>query len=153
MAGLMSGDRVEAASSGAAGLDAILDKGVRGKPDVDALAARSESEASVMLWNYHDDDVAAPDAPVRLAVAGLPARASRVLVRHFRIDRDHSNAYTVWQQMGSPQQPTPEQYARLEAAGKLQLLEPPRWVSTARNTVELKFALPRQAVSLVQVSW
>src|SRR5262249_12306806 len=26
---------------------------------------------------------------------------------------------TVWQQMGSPQNPTPEQYARLEAAGQL----------------------------------
>jgi xylan 1,4-beta-xylosidase len=88
-----------------------------------------------------------------VTVAGLPDRAARVLVRHFRIDRDHSNAYTVWQQMGSPQEPSPEQYARLEAAGRLELLEPPRWVSANGNSVELQFALPRHAVSLVQVSW
>jgi xylan 1,4-beta-xylosidase len=153
MAGLLRGDMVKITSSGSAGLDGILQNGVRERPDVDALASRSESEASVMLWNYHDDDVAAPDSPIRMNVAGLPDAASRVLVRHFRIDRDHSNAYTAWQQMGSPQQPSPEQYARLEAAGKLELLEPPRWVSANRNHIDLEFALPRNSVSLVQVSW
>src|SRR5207244_763651 len=39
MAGLMHGDRVEAHSSGAAELDAILQAGVRNTPDIDALAA------------------------------------------------------------------------------------------------------------------
>ena len=30
--------------------------------------------------------------------------------------------------MGSPQNPTAEQYAKLEAAGQLELLESPRWI-------------------------
>ena len=133
MAGLMTGERVAV--------------------DGNALATRSARGVSVMLWNYSDDDVEAPDAPVRLTIAGLPADAARVQVRHYRIDRDHSNSYTLWKQMGSPQSPTPEQYARLEAAGQLQLLESPRWVASQSGAVELIFALPRQAVSLVQVSW
>ena len=54
--------------------------------------------------------------------------------------------------MGSPQQPTPEQYAALEAAGQLQELESPRWVNTEKET-KLDFRLPRQAVSLLQLSW
>jgi len=106
-----------------------------------------------MAWNYHDDDVAGPDTPVRMNVTGIPQAAGRVLIRHYRIDRDHSNAYTVWKQMGSPQQPTAEQYARLESAGRLELLESPQWVPAKSGSIELAFPLPRQAVSLVQVSW
>ena len=140
-------------SSGARGLDQILQHGVTGPADVDGMASRTDREVSVMAWNYHDDDVAGPEAAVRVAVAGIPAGTRRVLLRHYRVDRDHSNSYTVWQQMGSPQSPTPEQYARLESAGQLQLLESPRWVSMANGSLELSFALPRQAVSLVQVTW
>ena len=153
MAGMMRGDLVKVTSSGAVALDDILESGVREKPSVNALAARSDREISVMAWNYHDDDLPAPDAPVRMMVAGLPDGVARVQVRHFRIDRGHSNAYTVWQQMGSPQEPSAEQYARLEAAGRLALLEPPRSISAKRNSVDLQFALPRHAVSLVQVRW
>jgi xylan 1,4-beta-xylosidase len=54
--------------------------------------------------------------------------------------------------MGSPQQPTPEQYAVLEAAGQLQELESPRWIDRAKET-NIDLRLPRQAVSLVQLSW
>jgi xylan 1,4-beta-xylosidase len=133
MAGLMRGERV------------AVDSG--------ALATRSEREVSVLLWNYSEDDVEAPGSPVRLTVAGLPAGAARVQVRHYRIDRDHSNSYTAWKQMGSPQHPTPEQTRRLEAAGQLQLLDSPHWVASGAGQVELSFELPRQAVSLVQVSW
>lgn len=152
MAGLMGGDRVKVVSSGAVGLDAILESGVRGRPDVDALAARSAREVSVLMWNYHDDDVPSPDAPVALAVSGLPD-VNRVLVHHYRIDSHHSNSYAVWKEMGSPQSPSPEQYTRLEAAGNLELLSSPRWEWVASGTVAIQFALPRQAVSLVQLSW
>ena len=153
MAGLMRGDRIKTESSGAAGLDAILQAGVRGKPDVDALATVAGREISVMLWNYHDDDVPAPDAPVRLSIAGLPSPARRALVRHYRIDATHSNAYAAWQAMGSPQSPTAEQVRLLQSAGELQLLESPRWIACKNGTAEIAFALPRQGVSLVQLSW
>jgi xylan 1,4-beta-xylosidase len=153
MAGLMRGDRVRVESPAAVPLDSMLRDGVRGSPDVDALAARSDREISIMAWNYHDDDVPGPAASVRLGVMGVPAGAKRVLLRHYRIDQMHSNAYTVWKELGSPQNPTPEQYARLESAGQLQLLESPRWVSADGGKVELSFTLGSQAVSLVQLSW
>jgi xylan 1,4-beta-xylosidase len=153
MAALIEGDRVRVESGGAMSLDDILRSGVREKPDIDALATKRDRGLSVLLWNYHDDDVAAPDAPVNLALVGLPAGVKRVEVRHYRIDADHSNAWTAWKQMGSPQNPTPEQYARLEAAGQLQTLEPRRELAVDGGRVNLSFPLPRQAVSLVQVSW
>jgi len=152
MAGMMRGDRVKVESSGAVGLDAILKEGVRGKPDIDALASRTDREVSVMIWNYHDNDVPATDSPIRLTITGAPASSRRALVRHYRIDRDHSNAYTVWKAMGSPQSPTPEQYARLETAGQLEMPTSPEWVNCKDGKIELSFSLPRQAVSFVQVS-
>ena len=78
----------------------------------------------VLTWNYHDVDVPAPDAPVQLRVAGLPKGLSGVQVQHYRIDGTHSNAYTAWKEIGSPQQPTAAQYARLEAAGQPRRIPP-----------------------------
>ena len=153
MAGLLRGGRVPLTSSGAVGLDGILREGVAGAPDIDGLAARAEREMTVMVWNYHDDDRPATPTPVRLALAGLPPAAGRVMVEHYRIDDDHSNSYTAWQQMGSPQKPTDAQYARLEAAGQLQLLRSPEWLPAKDGKLEVAFPLPRQSVSLVRVSW
>ena len=150
MAGMMRGDRVRVESAGRV---PILPDGVRGNPDVDALAVRNDREISVLAWNYHDDDMAGPAAVVQMTVAGVPASAHRVLMRHYRIDEHHSNAYTVWKQMGSSQNPTPEQYARLEGAGQLELLESPRWVMVEKSGVTVSYSLPRQGVSLVQFGW
>ena len=153
MAGLMQGDRVPAMSSAAAPLETILRAGVRQAPDIDALATTAAGEAAVMVWNYHDDDVAAPGAAVAVMLSGLPPGTQRVLLQHYRIDDSHSNAYTVWKQMGSPQAPTPEQFASLQAAGQLQLLDSPRWITPESGTIEIEMQLPRQAVSLLRVTW
>ena len=153
MAGMMRGDRVKVESSGAVGLDAILQSGVHSTPDIDGLAARADREMAALVWNYYDDDLPAAPAPVHMALAGIPKTAARVLMEHYRIDDEHSNAFTAWKRMGSPQQPSPEQYMQLEAAGGLQLLDSPRWLEAKDGKVEIRFPLPRHAVSLVRLSW
>jgi xylan 1,4-beta-xylosidase len=70
-------------------------------------------------------------------------------VQHFRIDADHSNAFTVWKQMNSPLQPTAKQFAQLEKAGQLAELEAPKTVTIEKGQVHVKMELPRQAVSLL----
>jgi xylan 1,4-beta-xylosidase len=55
--------------------------------------------------------------------------------------------------MGSPRNPTEEQYARLESAGQLELMDSPRWMDAKSGAAELVFRLPRQAVSLFELSW
>jgi xylan 1,4-beta-xylosidase len=154
MAGLMIGDRVNLQSSGAVSLDSIVSSGVRAQPDIDGLAVRSANTVSAMIWNYRDDeDVTGSTGPVQVSITGLPADAKRILVRHYRIDQNHSNAYTAWKEMGSPEHPSPEQYSKLESAGQLQLLESPHWMSTQAGTAEIQFTLPLQAISLIQLSW
>lgn len=153
MAGLMRGDRVKASSDGSVDMDTIVASGVRQKPDVGALASTSDHRLSVLVWNYQDDDVSGPPADIRLLASGIPLETKRVLVRHYRIDQTHSNAYTVWKQMGSPQKPTDEQYRTLEDAGQLQLLASPHWVTVHDGVPELNFSLPLQGISLVELSW
>jgi xylan 1,4-beta-xylosidase len=153
MAALMSGNRVSTTSSGQIPLDAILKNGVRETPDIDAFATKADHEAAVMLWNYHDDDLPAGGAEVQVTIAGIPAGVKKVLLQHYRIDQDHSNAYTVWKAMGSPQSPTPEEYAKLKAAGQLQLLTSPEWLDVSGGKVTISTGLPRQATSLMHLEW
>ncbi len=72
MAGLMRGNRVKVTSDGALGVDEILKRSVRQQPDIDGMATVAEREAAVMVWNYHDDDVSAPPASVRVQFGGIP---------------------------------------------------------------------------------
>jgi xylan 1,4-beta-xylosidase len=153
MAGLMSGERVSTSSTGQVPLDDILSTGVRQAPDVDAFATRADHEAAVMLWNYHDDDLPAAGTTVHVTIAGVPAGVKRVLLQHYRIDNTHSNSYTVWKEMGSPQAPTAEQYVRLKAAGQLELLTSPEWLDVSDGKVIVDTALPRQATSLLHLKW
>jgi xylan 1,4-beta-xylosidase len=151
MFGMMGGDRV-AVRGNAMGARDIIANAVRGQQaDIGALASRDGNHAAVMVWHYHDDDVVGPDAPIRLTIRHVPAK--RALVHHYRIDENHSNAYSVWLDMGSPQQVSKHQYAALEQAGKLELLDAPRWVDVRDGVTTLEFPLPRQGVSLVRLSW
>jgi xylan 1,4-beta-xylosidase len=153
MAAMMSGQRVKTTSTGQVPLDDMLSEGVKKAPDVDALATGSAHNASVMLWNYHDDELPAPDAAVQVTIAGIPPGIKKALLEHYRIDDTHSNAYTVWKAMGSPQTPTEQQYAQLKAAGQLQLLTSPEWLDVNSGKVTIGTDLPRQATSLMLLSW
>ena len=153
MAGLMSGERVATSSTGQIPLDDMMKNGVRLSPDVDAFATKAAHDAAVMLWNYHDDDLPAPSADVQVTISGIPAGVKKVLLEHYRIDETHSNSYTVWKAMGSPQTPTPEQYAQMKAAGQLELLTSPVWLDVSRGKVTIDTNLPRQATSLMHLNW
>jgi len=158
MAGLMRGNRVKTTSTAAIPTTDIIAKGVRTTPAVDTLAVRGDHSLSVMVWNYHDDDVQGAEALTRLAnvaldLEGLKGLPDRVLLHHYRIDETHSNAWTLWKKMGSPQNPTPQQYAELQAAGQLEELTSPRWINIKSNQAALSFELPLQGVSLLQLTW
>jgi xylan 1,4-beta-xylosidase len=134
-------------------LDAIVKDGVRGAPDVSALASLDGKKLSVMLWHYHDDDVPGPDASVALSLAGLPLATGEARVVHYRIDEQNSNPYGAWKRMGSPLAPNADQYKELQAASQLARLEAPATLRVEKGQASLRFALPRQGVSLVQLDW
>jgi len=76
-----------------------------------------------------------------------------VRLTHYRIDDTHSNAYTLWKAMGSPQNPSPAQYAELKAKDGLQLLESPRWMDVKNGAVTVSTDMPHHSISLLQIDW
>jgi len=154
MFGKMGGDRVAVESSGEVPLATMLRQGVRGTPDVSALAGLEPHRLAILVWHYDDDDVPGPDAGIKLTLSGLPLKNGEARLTHYRIDDRHSNAYAEWQRMGSPMAPDQDQYNQLIAAGELATLETsPASVSVQASTMTLNFTLPRQAVSLLVLEW
>jgi xylan 1,4-beta-xylosidase len=154
MFSLMNGQRIAAESDGAVSLDDIMRRGVREKSDIGALASFETNKVCVMVWHYHDDDVAAPNAQIKLTLTGLPATVNEAKLTHYRVDANHSNAYDEWRRMGSPIAPDQRQYRRLQEASDLAtLVDVPSSTKVDGGVANLEFSLPRQGVSLIVLSW
>ena len=153
MLGMLGNERLNVTSSAALGTESVVREGVRNSADINAIAARSAREVEILVWNYHDDDVSSAVANVDLEISGLPGEVKRALVEHFRVDSDHSNAFTAWKAIGSPETLSPTQSEQLQAAGQLQLLPSPKWISIEHDAFEMHFSLPREGFSLIRLSW
>ncbi|SFU83102.1 GH39 family glycosyl hydrolase [Pseudoduganella namucuonensis] len=152
MFGMMEGNRIAVNGKLAYDAGSIRANGVRGgETDINALATRGKRSITVMVWNYHDDDVQDAGSPVELDIAGVPA--SKVKLTHYRVDGQYSNSYAAWQRMGSPKAPTAKQIAELEKASQLAMLGKPSTVQVKNQRATVKMQLPRQAVSLVRLEY
>jgi xylan 1,4-beta-xylosidase len=148
----MGGQRLAVESSGQIPLDSILKNGVRSLPDVSALASLRPHQLCILAWHYDDEEIPGAAADVSLLLDGLPP-VKNVRVRHFRIDDEHSNAYTAWKAMNAPLPVSPAQAAELQQAGQLAELEPPGELPVRDGKLTLLCRLPRQAVSLFVITW
>ena len=147
----MRGRYVSATSDHQHSLDDIMQNGVRGDPDVGSVASLDGGKLAILVWHYHDDDLAGPDARVQIEVKNLPpsfTRGTRLI--HYRIDRDHSNSYAAWLAIGSPIAPSDAQRAELLKAAQLSTLgDVGTPLAVSHGKTVLKFMLPRQGVSLI----
>lgn len=151
MFGMMKGKRVEVNSNRMYPLFFVRDSGVRKQEtDVGVIAAKDNRTATVMIWNYHDDDLQGETENVQLSVNGIPS--SNVKLREYRIDKDHSNSYEVWKAMGSPQKPTKEQIAQLQKAGHLEQTGTKN-EKVKSGSLQMKVPLPRQGIVFYKIQW
>jgi xylan 1,4-beta-xylosidase len=150
--GRLEGHRLPVQSGGALALDDILAGGVRGQPDVDAMATLSGRRIQVLAWHYHDDLVPAPAARVGLSVKIPPGFGPAVLVTRVRADGQHGDAYTAWTAQGRPATPTAAQRLALLAAMEPLTLEPAPTVAVTNGEVRLDFELPRFGITLVTLT-
>jgi xylan 1,4-beta-xylosidase len=151
MLGLMGEARLPVASTSAISAREMKTTGVRKELDADAIAAHKDREVEVLILNYHDDDVAVADALVDLTITGLPATEGPMLVEHYRVDANHSNAFTIRRQTGAPQQPTLEQYKKLKASSQLALDALPERVLSNGGVLLWQFTQPREGLSLKRI--
>jgi xylan 1,4-beta-xylosidase len=153
MFGLMGEERAEALSSGARTTAEVVRSGVHGSSDVNVIATRGRQELAILVWNYHDIDIAAPGARIHVTVQGLPKSVRGAKLEHLRIDGEHSNAYTKWKEMGSPQRMDLTDQQELQDAGQLRRLDGPSWIAIEEGRARMEFAMPRESVSLIRLSW
>jgi xylan 1,4-beta-xylosidase len=152
MFGMMKGDRVAVESNRMYEVFAVRDSGVR-KPqtDIGAIAAKEKNAATIMIWNYHDEDLPGKVETVDLRIQGVPAKT--VKLHEYRIDSANSNSYEVWKSMGSPQQPTKEQIGVLEKAGKLKKTNTVNSAAVGKNGFEISTKVPRQGIVFYKIEW
>jgi xylan 1,4-beta-xylosidase len=151
MASMLHGDTLRVDNPASLPLDELLEQGARGKVTVGARASVADRSATVLLWNYSDDSTATTAPVVELRLDGLQSKHMRYW--RYAIDETHSNSYSVWKAMGSPQTPDAAQYRELELSGKLQFADPPRKVAAKDGKLQSSFTMPPQSVSLVGLSW
>jgi xylan 1,4-beta-xylosidase len=88
---------------------------------------------------------------VTLEVRGLPS--AQVKEEIFLMDASHSNAYAVWQRMGSPEKPSAAQQQELVRAGRLERVTAPHALAVKDDAARVQMLLARQGVALVQLQW
>jgi xylan 1,4-beta-xylosidase len=145
----MSGRLLTVRSTSGLNAEQILVSGVRGNPDVSALASLDVNKLAILVWHYHDVDGPGPDANVELVLTHLPIADGNTRMTQYRIDADHGNSYSAWLKMGSPLPLSEEQYSELQRAAQLVALVPQEDFRVQDGKLKLKFSMPRQAVSLL----
>ncbi|WP_316783764.1 GH39 family glycosyl hydrolase [Pedobacter frigiditerrae] len=148
MFAMMKGDRVDVKSDQMYNLKLVLDSSIRKPvPDIGVLAAKAENSATVMIWNYHDEDKKGANDMVSVSLNGLNKKV--VTITQYRIDDLNSNSYEEWKKMGSPPSPTTAQIATLEKASLLKTIGKPIKFDTKSGP--FKFELGRQGISLLKI--
>jgi xylan 1,4-beta-xylosidase len=89
---------------------------------VNALATVSADNSAVQVLVYNHVNGGAADSAtsslVQLTVNNLPLSGS-LSVRHYLVDRSHSNSYRTWVDLGRPPQPSEAQWTQLSESAQL----------------------------------
>lgn len=117
----------------------------RAKAEVLATAADGDS-LRVMAVNFDEAFDYDETHLLRIRLQGLEGDNRRV--RHYRIDRHHSNSYTAWLEMGRPVVPTDDQLAAIQERMGLELAEPEFIISVSDGAASVEAEMPPHSVSL-----
>ena len=73
-------------------------------------------------------------------------------IRHYRVDKNHSNAYAEWIRQGMPDYPQGARYEAIKARDGLELFCPDMTIEAADSgMLTLRFDMPIKSVSLITV--
>ncbi len=111
---------------------------------------REDGSLSIILTHFDESDVynKGDSVSVKLRIK-KDWPSENLQMQHWRIDKTHSNAFTAFQQMGSPDYLNPIAEDQLESAMKLDKLQPDV-TQEAASEMELELTLPVNSVSLLE---
>ena len=85
-----------------------------------------------------------------MSIGGL--EPGTYLLRHRRLDTDHSNIYGLWQEFGDDDWPDDFGWERLKERDYLEDFEPPGSIEVGLDGhAELDFPLPMPGISLIEL--
>lgn len=119
-------------------------------PETGGWATVDKSALQMLVYCHHDDWDYQETVNVSLELENLPMEGP-VLIRHYRIDREHSNACAEWERLGRPDWPDSRQRAAILARSGLETFSVPRQAEIRNNRLSLRFPLPVHAVSLLEI--
>lgn len=91
---------------------------------IHAIATKGEDAVQIIMYHLDESDQYNQQEetyPVYLTLRNLPFASFQSQL--YVIDRDHSNAFAVWEEMGEPKNPSPPQVAELQSRDDLELVE------------------------------
>jgi xylan 1,4-beta-xylosidase len=120
------------------------------REEVDALATRGvDGSIAVLVWRHTDDQYQTDTAETVVEVALSCLGEGTYTLSHYRIDINHSNSYTTWKSLGSPQDPTEMQLAEITRRQGLEELEPATTMQSTSGELRIDVSLPLPAASLL----
>lgn len=121
------------------------------KLDVGTYAVEGKNgETQIVIYSHHDDRDIDEMTEVTVKINGY-ADKKDLKVTHYRIDKEHSNAYAEWLRQGKPLYPQGKQYEAIKAKDGLEELCPTFTLDSNNNIVEISFSMPTHGVSFLQV--
>jgi xylan 1,4-beta-xylosidase len=148
----LSSQQAELLSSGAKEPEKYRDYWGTGEgAEINGWAALRGTTALEVFLYCHEDTWAQDGLyPVEFTLENLPFPGP-CRISHYRIDRDHSNAYAEWARQGRPDYPQGGQYEAIRRRAELEFLEPPRTLALLEGKVKLSFTMPVKSVSLIVI--
>lgn len=117
--------------------------------EIDGWATLAGTKSAEILLYCHEDTWESDGCyAIEFAAEGLPF-GGPYKVTHYRIDKDHSNAYAEWTRQGRPDYPQGAQYEAIKARDGLELLGPVQVVRPMDGKLKLSFDMPVKSVSLI----
>ncbi len=116
---------------------------------VRALAAADANRVAVIFYHLNENDrdnTSSGSVNIKLALRNLPFQ--KFQVQWYAIDEAHSNSYSLWQSMGSPNKVRREQFQALNSRDDLELMVAPWREETADSAFEKEFDLQHNSVAL-----
>jgi xylan 1,4-beta-xylosidase len=116
--------------------------------NVGGFASHTDNGIQILIYRL-EEGYEGDGQPVEIDLIVEGLTDSSYSLKHYRIDSQHSNAATLWEDMGQPANPSVSQVAQLESDSQLQLLDEPSQITTQNGQVTIRLSIPYNSMSLV----
>ena len=104
-------------------------------------------QISILIYNSVDDWTTTGTTHVTIHLQNIPFTSAAFT--RYAIDAEHTNPYAYYQQIGSPEVPTPEQLQKLRDLQELALYEEPKQIEIPNGKLDYELNQPLPGLTLL----